>query len=520
MTSILTNNGAMVALQTLTMINDKLTDVQGQIATGKKVNSSADNASIWAVTTVMEADIDGFNAISESLSLGKATVSVARNAAEKVTDLLREVKEKVVLAQGENVDRNKIQTDIDELSSQVESIVNSAQFNGLNLIDGSAASVNVLSSLDRSSSGISAANITVNAQDLSRTAGTFGGAAATTANYVEFGENGSTNTTGNITNADTTLAFNLGAANATGDSFTIEIGAGYSFTLTGVSATAVDTWGAEFATAITTDLAANDLTDKYEVTYDATNDDLVITNKQDFVEAEVTLTGSAGTPVNGGLTQTQTLQESAAALTFEAEGTQAIAAGTSYRVALAGSVNQNYEYIAAEGDTINDVTVALAAIINGDNSFSTENLVAQAKLADDPTINNAQLLLDVDSGTIGTTLTVTTGGVAGGALATLSSMDVTTSTNAATALQDIERLIQTAVDASAAFGSSENRIDIQSSFVTSLVDSMKSGVGALVDTNMEKASAELQALQVQQQLGTQALSIANSGPQNILSLFR
>ncbi|MEO1331681.1 MAG: flagellin, partial [Pseudomonadota bacterium] len=44
--------------------------------------------------------------------------------------------------------------------------------------------------------------------------------------------------------------------------------------------------------------------------------------------------------------------------------------------------------------------------------------------------------------------------------------------------------------------------------------------GALVDTNMEKASAELQALQVQQQLGTQALSIANSGPQNILSLFR
>ncbi|MEO1331705.1 MAG: flagellin, partial [Pseudomonadota bacterium] len=227
LTSILTNNGAMVALQTLTDINNRLTDVQGQIATGKKVNSSADNASIWAVTTVMEADIDGFNAISESLSLGKATVSVARNASEKVTDLLREVKEKVVLAQGENVDRNKIQTDIDELSNQVESIVNSAQFNGLNLIDGSATSINVLSSLDRSSNGVSASNILVNAQDLSRTAGTFGGAAATTANFVEFGENGSTNTTGNITNADTTLAFNLGAANATGDSFTIEIGAGY-----------------------------------------------------------------------------------------------------------------------------------------------------------------------------------------------------------------------------------------------------------------------------------------------------
>ena len=52
------------------------------------------------------------------------------------------------------------------------------------------------------------------------------------------------------------------------------------------------------------------------------------------------------------------------------------------------------------------------------------------------------------------------------------------------------------------------------------MDAMKSGIGSLVDADMEEASARLQALQVQQQLGVQSLSIANQSPQTILSLFR
>jgi flagellin-like hook-associated protein FlgL len=52
------------------------------------------------------------------------------------------------------------------------------------------------------------------------------------------------------------------------------------------------------------------------------------------------------------------------------------------------------------------------------------------------------------------------------------------------------------------------------------MDALKNGIGAMVDADMEEASARLQALQVQQQLGIQALSIANQAPQNILSLFR
>ena len=66
----------------------------------------------------------------------------------------------------------------------------------------------------------------------------------------------------------------------------------------------------------------------------------------------------------------------------------------------------------------------------------------------------------------------------------------------------------------------ENTIEGQMQFVESLSDTLDSGVGSMIDADMEQEAARLQALQVQQQLATQSLSIANRAPQNILSLFR
>jgi flagellin len=85
-------------------------------------------------------------------------------------------------------------------------------------------------------------------------------------------------------------------------------------------------------------------------------------------------------------------------------------------------------------------------------------------------------------------------------------------------------MVQSAFDAmtSAAsqLGSLSSRIDLQTNFASSLSDSLESGVGKLVDADMEEESSKLSALQTQQQLAVQSLSIANSSSQNILSLFR
>ena len=79
---------------------------------------------------------------------------------------------------------------------------------------------------------------------------------------------------------------------------------------------------------------------------------------------------------------------------------------------------------------------------------------------------------------------------------------------------------QASVDAATSLGQSEKSIERQQEFLTKLSDNLDAGVGAMVDANMEEEAARLQALQVQQQLASQSLSIANQAPQNILSLFR
>jgi flagellin len=84
----------------------------------------------------------------------------------------------------------------------------------------------------------------------------------------------------------------------------------------------------------------------------------------------------------------------------------------------------------------------------------------------------------------------------------------------------VDTLIDSANSAAAAFGAAQARIEAQNVFLTKQADALKSGVGALVDADMEEASARLSALQVQQQLGIQALSIANQQPQSLLALFR
>lgn len=287
MSSILTNNAAMVALQNLKQINQNLASAQNEISTGKRISRAQDNSAMWAISKVMESDVSGFKAVSTSLALGESTVAVASTGAERITDLLKEIKEKVVAATGENVDHSKIDADVAELKNQVTSIINASQFNGTNLL-----------------------------------------------------------------NSPTT----------------------------------------------------------------GTDDD--------------------GNPTTIG----------------------------------------------------GDITI-LASLDRGASGSVTASNITVASV-------------DFEAGL------------------DLSTIDVTSAAAADISLAGIEALIQTAVDGAAALGASTKRIQEQSDFVSKIMDSMKSGIGALVDADMEEASARLQALQVQQQLGVQALGIANKAPQTLLSLFR
>ena len=190
-----------------------------------------------------------------------------------------------------------------------------------------------------------------------------------------------------------------------------------------------------------------------------------------------------------------------------------VLAGDGYTIGGLTGISNAVRYVARDGDTVTDIARGLTERLNFEAEAAGVAITASFSAGAISITNNT-------AASITTTSTLNTAGTAGGGLAILSSIDVSTENGAAAALSAIEGLTQTAVRAAADFGSVQGRIGIQKEYVGNLMDSLKSGIGSLVDADMEETSARLQALQVQQQLGIQALSIANQAPQNILSLFR
>src|SRR5690606_17667193 len=84
----------------------------------------------------------------------------------------------------------------------------------------------------------------------------------------------------------------------------------------------------------------------------------------------------------------------------------------------------------------------------------------------------------------------------------------------------VDQQLLAMTSAASSLGSIQSRIDMQEDFVATLIDVIDKGIGRLVDADMNEESTRLKALQTQQQLGIQSLSIANSSAENILQLFR
>ena len=109
----------------------------------------------------------------------------------------------------------------------------------------------------------------------------------------------------------------------------------------------------------------------------------------------------------------------------------------------------------------------------------------------------------------------------GGAIITIApTASINTVADAQQALTDLDASIGNVNQALGALGAQAKQIENHNKFVSKLTDVLQAGIGNLVDADVAKESAHLQALQVQQQLGAQALSIANQAPQIILSLFK
>jgi flagellin len=101
-----------------------------------------------------------------------------------------------------------------------------------------------------------------------------------------------------------------------------------------------------------------------------------------------------------------------------------------------------------------------------------------------------------------------------------STASISTQTKASALVSTIQASLTNVDSALAKLSAGAAKFSIQATFAQKLSDTLTTGIGNLVDANMADESAQLQSLQVKQQLGIQALSIANQAPQSILSLFQ
>ena len=143
MNSVNTNKGAMIALQNLNATNKDLGTVQNRINTGQKIATAKDNGAIWAIAQNQRAESASLNSVISSLQRGQSVADVAMSAGTAISDILVQMKEKVLAATEAGLStasKAALSDEYKSLRDQIDTIANNATFDGVNLI--STTSVN------------------------------------------------------------------------------------------------------------------------------------------------------------------------------------------------------------------------------------------------------------------------------------------------------------------------------------------------------------------------------------------
>ena len=138
--TINTNKSAMAALHNLNSTSDKLGVTQNKVSTGLRISTSKDNSAIWAIAQNQRADIGGLASVKMGLDRAQSIGDIALTAGQSISELLVQMKEKVVAAQDSSltvVSRQALDTDFKSLLSQITQVIRNASFDGADLLNNS-----------------------------------------------------------------------------------------------------------------------------------------------------------------------------------------------------------------------------------------------------------------------------------------------------------------------------------------------------------------------------------------------
>ena len=516
--SVLTNVSAMNALFKLNQTQKSLDINQERINTGLKVGSAKDDAATFVVAQGMRSDVAGFKQTRENMSLGLSTLGVATDAADKIHEQLVEIKTKVLQASNQESGRDAIQLSIDEALSSISRFVDTAQFNGVNLIDGTndGKTFDVVSALTRGSDGtIGLSKLEVLYENLS-VSSSDKGLGAIKGMDVQI-----TDAVSNVADqgpASSTYSWTTGPTSSETVTLNVIDDEGVERQLS-VSGTATANTSTEVATSFNNDHA--DTLASLGVTIAGSANGLVVSKADDSETQIVNLTGTGSVDLGN--------RTDAAKLVFNDNADdKAYGMGDEFAISyMAGGTQKTVVVRVSDSSTgaglgVNDDGHSVYSVNINDVKGANANAIGTAFVdalttgsADFDAVAGADVLSVVNAGG---TVTITGGDASDnndriyGVTFTSKAFDEM--------LKKIDLAEQVLNDVTARLGAAQSALESQDTYVESLVNAVEDGIGTLVDANMAEESAKFQALQVQQQLGLQALSIANSNPQAILSLFQ
>ncbi|OCJ68503.1 flagellar protein FlaD [Agrobacterium tumefaciens] len=430
MTSILTNAAAMAALQTLRMIDKNLETTQARVSSGYRVETAADNAAYWSISTTMRSDNAALSAVQDALGLGAAKVDTAYDALANSIEVVKKIKEKLVAAYGVGADRGKIQDEIKQLQEQLKSTSESASFSGENWLQASISNGGTPPVVEPITKKVVAS--------FTRTGS--GNVGVTTVDYVLDG-----------------------------------------------SAVLFDLSGGKLG-----------ILDKSAV--------FVAKTEQQITQTSTT----AGVTTNAGYVVKKLTDAEIGTLNAATPDTNADPSVYSNGTVNYLRLSENtWVKVTGTNPSSGTTTVAAAYRDTGSNDWFYDTAGAPTSVA--RSLGLSVSTLDLDNLDV---VAAAMSGFSGG------TTNYTASDAIDVMMSFVDKQLEAMTSTASSLGSLQSRINMQENFVSSLMDVIDKGIGRLVDADMNEESTRLKALQTQQQLGIQALSIANANAQNILQLFK
>ena len=160
MSSINTNVAAMAAVRSLNSISNDMGKTQQRVETGLKINQANQDPAVFVIGQRMRADLNGLNAVIDSQNFGRAALSVARDAATRISNELGRLKQTVTQGQQQGVDPATMNNQITQALTNIDAFANAATFNGVNLINQTTTgSLTVLREISGSFTSVSASDM-------------------------------------------------------------------------------------------------------------------------------------------------------------------------------------------------------------------------------------------------------------------------------------------------------------------------------------------------------------------------